>query len=289
MGILSLGNSTLFNASPIEVVNAAAAGGFDAVGVRVAGRKPGDGSAAVIGNASTIRDLRRRRDDTGIAITHVTAYWVTPDLTLAEFMPVIDTAAALGAGMIVVNCGYDDETRFISFMASYCEAAAKYRLKLVLEFMPYSGAKTLEQAVRMIKAAGQPNFGLMVDPLHLARSGGTPADVKKVEPGLIYMVQLCDAPLNKPAGIELRAEALTDRLYPGEGGLPLHEFLDAVSPDVQIDVEAPHRAHAGLTPDEQARMTAEKCRRFLAAYYDRLARHLKRSASRRVKRRLKRD
>jgi len=266
MGILSLGNSTLFNASPIEVVNAAAAGGFDAVGVRVAGRKPGDGSAAVIGNASTIRDLRRRRDDTGIAITHVTAYWVTPDLPLAKFLPVIETAAELGAGMIGVNCGYPDEARFVSFMASYCEAAAKYRLKLVLEFMPYSGAKTLEQAVRMIGETGRPNFGLMVDPLHLARSGGTPADVKKVEPGLIYMVQLCDAPLEKPADLELRVEALTGRLYPGEGGLPLHDLLDAVPREAQIDVEAPCRQHADLTPDEQAKLTGKKSRQFLAAY-----------------------
>ena len=265
MGILSLGNSTLFNASPIETLDAAAAGGFDAVGIRVTGRKHGEGSVAVIGNPSTIRDLRRRRDDTGVAITHVTAYWVTPDLSLADFLPVLETASALGAGMIGANCGDPDEARFVSFMAAYCEAAAKYRLKLALEFMPYSGAKTLDQAVRMINAAGQPNFGLMVDPLHLARSGGTPADVKQVEPGLIYMVQLCDAPVKKPADLELRAEALTGRLYPGEGGLPLHDLLDAVPPEVQLDVEAPCRRHAGLAPDEQARMAGEQCRRFLAA------------------------
>jgi len=264
MGILSLGPSTLFNASPIETLNAAAAGGFDAVGIRVTGRKHGDGSVAVSGDASLIRNLRRRRDDTGVAITHVTAYWVTPDLTLAEFLPVIDTAVELGAGMIVVNCGYADEARFVAFMAAYCEAAAKARLKLMLEFMPFSGAKTLEQGVRMIGETGQPDLGLMVDPLHLARTGGVPTDLNKVDPCLIYMVQLCDAPLEKRADLELRAEALTDRLYPGEGGLPLHEFLDAVPPEVQIDVEAPHQRHARLAPDEQGRMTGEACRRFLA-------------------------
>jgi sugar phosphate isomerase/epimerase len=267
MSILSLGPSTLFNASPIETVDAAAAGGFDAVGVRVTGRKHGDGSAAVVGNISLIRNLKRRRDDSGVAITHVTAYWVTPDLTLAEFLPVIDTAAELGAGMIVVNCGYADEARFVSFMAAYCDAAARSGLKLVLEFMPFSGAKTLEQGVRMIEETARPNLGLLVDALHVARSGGAPADLKKVDPRLIYMVQLCDAPLEKPAGLELRAEALTDRLYPGEGGLPLHELLDAVAPEVQIDAEIPCRRHAALSPQEQGRMTGEACRRFLAAYH----------------------
>jgi sugar phosphate isomerase/epimerase len=257
----------LFKAAPVEAVTAAAAGGFDAVGMRVAGRQPGDGSTSVIGNAAAVRDIRRRRDDAGIAITHVTAYWVTRDLPLSAFLPVIETAAELGAGMIGVNCGDPDEDRFVSFMARYCEAAARYRLKLALEFMPYSDAKTLQQAARMVRRAAQPNFGLMIDPLHLARSGGTPADVQRVEPGLIYMVQLCDAPLEKPAALELRSEALGNRLYPGEGGLPLYDLLDAVPPEAQIDVEIPCRQHADLAPDEQGRLTGEKCRRFLAAYF----------------------
>lgn len=281
MRVLSLGPSTLFNASPLETLDAAAAGGFDAAGIRVTGRKHGDGSAAVTGNASLIRELGRRSGDTGIAITHVTAYWVTPDLALAQFLPVIDTAAELGAGMIVVNCGYDDETRFVSFMAAYCEAAAGSRLRLMLEFMPFSGAKTLEQGVRMVEKTGQPNLGLMVDPLHLARTGGAPADLGRVDPGLLYMVQLCDAPLVKRPVLELRAEALTDRLYPGEGGLPLHEFLDAVPPEVQIDVEAPHQRHARLAPDEQGRMTGEACRRFLDDYFRRRPRTSSPTLSRR--------
>jgi sugar phosphate isomerase/epimerase len=264
MPILSLGSSTLFNASPVETVLAAAAGAFDAVGVRLTGRAPADGGAAVAGNGPAIRELRRVRDDCGVAITHVTSYWVTPDLALACFLPVIDAAAELGAGKIVVNCGYPAEGPFVSFMASYCGAAHKNGLKLVLEFMPYSGARTLEQAARMVGAAGQPNFGLMIDPLHLARSGGTPADVRVLAPGLVEMVQLCDAPLAKPGAADLRTEALTDRLYPGEGELPLHELLDAVGPGVQIDIEAPCRKHAGLPPADQARRTAAACRRFLA-------------------------
>lgn len=265
MAILSLGSSTLFNASPAQTVAAAAAGGFDAVGVRVTGRQPGDGGAPVAGNAAAIRDLCRRRDDAGIAITHVTAYWVAPYLSLPDYLPVIEAAAGLGAGMIVVNCGDPDEGRFVTFLAGYGEAAARCRLKLALEFMPYSDAKSLAQAVRMVRRAAQPNIGLMIDPLHLARSGGTPADLPGVEPGLIYMVQLCDAPLAAPAAARLRDEALADRLYPGEGGLPLDELLDAAPPEAQLDVEAPCRRHAGLAPDEQARIAGEQCRRFLAA------------------------
>jgi sugar phosphate isomerase/epimerase len=269
MGILStlsLGSSTLFRASPLETVEAAAAGGFDAVGVRVAGRAPGDGSPSVVGDASAIRELRQRSDDAGVPITHVTAFWANPQVPIASFLPVIETAAALGAGTIVVNCGYAEEAPFVAFMASYGESAARCRLRLALEFMPYSGAKTLAQAQRMIERAERDNVGLMVDPLHLARSGGTPADVRSVEPGRIYMLQLCDAPLEKQPDVELRVEALSARLYPGEGELPLHELLDAVTPGVQLDVEAPSAKHASLAPADQARQAAAACRRFLARH-----------------------
>lgn len=265
MAILSLGSSTLFNASPAQTVAAAAAGGFDAVGVRVTGRKPGDGGTPVAGNAAAIRELCRRRDDAGIAITHVTAYWVAPYLALPDYLPVIEAAAGLGAGTIVVNCGDPEEDRFVAFLAGYCEAAAQCRLRLALEFMPYSDASSLEQAARMVNRAAQPNLGLMIDPLHLARSGGTPGDLRKLDPGHIYMVQLCDAPLAPPAAGSLRDEALANRLYPGEGGLPLDELLDAAPPAAQLDVETPCRRHTGLAPDEQARVAGEQCRRFLAA------------------------
>src|SRR5690606_4079576 len=115
----------------------------------------------------------------------------------------------------------------------------------------------------IVRQSGQANFGLMVDALHLARSGGTPADVGALEPALIHMVQICDAPLAPPAAAALRQEALADRPYPGEGGLPLHELLDAAAPDVQIDAEIPCARHAGLAPEEQGRVAGEHCRRFL--------------------------
>ena len=264
MRTLSLGSSTLFNATPLEVIDAAAAAGLGAAGVRVSGRAPGDGAPAVAGDAGALRALRRRKQAAGIAITHVTAYWALPEAKLAPFLPVIDAAAELGSEMIVVNNGDPDESRFAAFMAAYCEAAARHGLRLVLEFMPYSGTRTLEQAARAIVAAGQPNFGLMLDPLHLARSGGTPAAVREIGRELIDVVQLCDAPLARPPGVELRTEALSDRLYPGEGELPLHELLDAAGPNAQIDIEAPCRQHAGLPPAEQAARAVAACRRFLA-------------------------
>ena len=88
-----------------------------------------------------------------------------------------------------------------------------FGLKLALEFIPYSEAKTIEQARRLIGLTGQPNVGILVDSLHLDRSGGTPADIAGIEPELIYFAQLCDAGLPRPTTPEaLRTEAIEARL-----------------------------------------------------------------------------
>jgi hypothetical protein len=88
-----------------------------------------DGSTPVAGNAAAIRDLCRRRDDAGIAITHVTAYWVAPSLSLPDYLPVIEAAAGLGAGTIVVNCGDPIEDRFVAFLAAIARPPRGTRLK----------------------------------------------------------------------------------------------------------------------------------------------------------------
>jgi sugar phosphate isomerase/epimerase len=65
-------------------------------------------------------------------------------------------------------------------------------------------------------------------------------------------VQLCDAPLQPPGG-DAAAEARTERLLPGEGGLPLTALLSAVPPATPVAIEAPRLSLRGdLTPAEFA-------------------------------------
>jgi sugar phosphate isomerase/epimerase len=264
MGYLTLGWLTLPDVAPADVVGAAAAGGFESVGLRITGRHLTDSDYPVVGYPAAMRDIRRRLADTGLRLSNISTYHLYPEVTLDHLAPVIDATAELGASTIVVTCMDPDEARWTAFAARCCERAAEAGVKLALEFVPYSCARDLAQARRIVRAARQPNFGLLVDPLHLARSGGGPGDLSRLEPGLIFFAQLCDAARDRPPAMDLATEARAGRLYPGDGGLPLHAFLDALPADIEIELEIPRGDQAGLAPGERARQAGEAARRFFA-------------------------
>jgi sugar phosphate isomerase/epimerase len=149
-------------------------------------------------------------------------------------------------------------------LARLAEAAGYHRLHLALELMPYTAVNSLAKAHRMIRAARAENLGLLIDALHLARAGGTPAEVAALPPGHIAYLQLCDAPAKLPPGMTLRQESLGARLYPGEGDLPLFALMDALPADVVIDVETPVAANQGLSPAARARLALSATQRFMA-------------------------
>jgi hypothetical protein len=53
------------------------------------------------------------------------------------------------------------------------------------------------------------------------------------------------------------------RLYPGDGALPLFEFVDALPDDMEIECEFPNAALAGVPVSERARLAGVALRNFL--------------------------
>jgi sugar phosphate isomerase/epimerase len=154
----------------------------------------------------------------------------------------------------------------IANLARLAEAARSHGLWLALELMPYTAVNTLAKAHRMVASCRQTNLGLLIDALHLARAGGTPAEVAAIPPEHISYLQLCDAPAEVPPGLTLRQESLGARLYPGEGDLPLFELLDALPQGVVVDVETPVVASQGLSTTERAGLALSATQRFLTRW-----------------------
>ena len=131
----------------------------------------------------------------------------------------------------------------------------------MFEFLPIFSVSTLAAAADIAAEVSRSNIGVLVDTLHLARSGGTAVDLGLFNPTLFPYLQLADAPLiladSSPAG--LREEALFGRLLPGEGALPLAETLRAV-PHVPVSIELRSRALCEYYPDP-----VERARQVLAA------------------------
>lgn len=254
-GIRTLGYLTL-DAAPADTIDAAAAAGFSSVGIRITGRRRSDPYTQVIGNRAAIADLKKRAADQGVAISNISAFHFYPDVSVDDLKRVMDTILELGSTIVVANSYDPDEGAYVDKLARYCEFGRAGNVRVAVEFMKYSTVRSIHDAKRVIERAGAPNLGYLVDPLHLARSGGTPADVRAVDPARIVFVQLCDArmPRHEPTTDELRHEARTGRLYPGDGELPLREFLAALPAGTEIEYEVPRQDLGALTLAERARV-----------------------------------
>ena len=253
--ILSLAHLTLIEASPLELIDAAAAAGFTHVGLRVIAREPRPSWMPVAGNAVMEREIKRRLAATGLKVQDLEVFWLAPDFQLADHAPALAFGGELGARCIAVICDDPDRNRAIDNFARLCEAARPFGLRPALEFIPYTEIKTLAHAIDMLQAANAANAGLLLDLLHLSRSGGSPDQLAHVAPALIALAHVCDAPATIPQTVSgLRREAREDRMYPGEGALPIKAFLAALPAETPVALEAPNPRHAHLSVAERARL-----------------------------------
>ncbi|TYL85652.1 sugar phosphate isomerase/epimerase [Bradyrhizobium rifense] len=264
MPLLSLAHFTIIDAGPLELIEAGAAAGFDTVGLRIV---PPPGAAPivpVVGDVAMQRAIKARLAATGMRILDMEAVWLLPETDVASLGPMLDVSAELGAQHLLA-CGNDpDHARSVDNLARLCEAADLRGLRVMLEFLPYTHLRNLVETHALLQAAGPANAGILVDAVHLSRSGGHPTDLASYDPALFSFMHLCDVPATPPAFENLRAEARGGRLYPGEGGLWLDDFVRAFPAETAVAIEAPSTRNAALPAVQRAKLAADACRKLLA-------------------------
>lgn len=264
---LTFGYLTLAECPQLQIIDAAAAAGFDSVGLRVEERRNGDAYGhRVVGNQLAIREIQQRLKSTGMRLSNVCGRYLVPETTHADIKGLVDTGAELGCSYVLAN-GFDpDESRTIDNLAQMCAFAKSAGIRVAVEFVPYQRIRSLKEAYRMILATGADNAGLVPDPLHLSRSGESPKDFDEIDPGRIFYAQICDAPAQRPATLDdCLLEARTGRLYPGEGGLPLVDYVRAMPPGCEIEVEVANAIDKNLPPVERATKVGNALRLFIAS------------------------
>jgi sugar phosphate isomerase/epimerase len=256
--ITSLAAGVVPESDPPTTVAAAAAAGFEGSGIWV---EVADWSPA------TTREVRRRLDDTGLVALDAEVVRITADGGVEQGLRLIEIAAAVGARNVLCISLDPDLNRTAAGLARLCEEAQRSGIRCVLEFMRFTTVRSLEDAVRVVRAAGQENGGVLVDALHLARCGHRPADVGALDASLLPYAQICDAPGAGPGEEALRAEALDGRLLPGDGELPLADLLSALPADLPLSVEVRSASLRQDYPDPVQRASAvrQATRRVLAA------------------------
>jgi len=267
MRVLSLAHLTLLDVSPPELVDAAAQAGFDAVSIRLGrGAQPTDPDWPMLGDTPMRRDTRQRLAETGLQVLEVEGVSILPGRSVADLKrlgALLESAQVLGARFLTVASFDTELAHAAEELATLCALTAPYAVQPVVEFLARSGVSRLDQAATLVAQPGCERAGILMDMLHLFRTGGSVTDVEGDAVERVALIQLCDAPRERPtAETEQRAESRNRRL-PGEGELPLKEVLSRLPADVPISVESPAARLQGLPAPERARLAYAAARRVL--------------------------
>jgi sugar phosphate isomerase/epimerase len=259
----------MIDAHPLQLIDAAAFGGFSHCGIRLVAPRPGDPLIDVLAEKGAIKAIGRTLKDAGIKLLDIEAIWLGPDTDVQSLRTALDAGAELGARFVLVVGNDENKQRLQANLASLCKLAEQFGLKVMLEFITYCSIDSLGSAARMVDAVKADNFGLLIDTLQFFRSGASPEDVSTYDPSLFSYIQICDGRSKAPTSLdERRREARQDRLLPGEGELPVKDLLNALPSGIPISLEAPTARLRGLKYREQGRIAGEALRSFLAKSND---------------------
>lgn len=223
--------------APVPFIEIAAKAGASAVSLFVNRMGP-DSHFPVVTRADT-QAVRQALSDHGLRIGNLDPFALSPTTDVAQFHPALELAGELGGQGITVLLFDNDEARVIDNLGQLCDAARPYGLQTGIEFMGLTpGWNRLMDAVALIDKVDRPNLGVVLDVLHLVRTGGTVAQVAALDASHFSHVQLCDG-AHLDVIRDYGVEAASDRVAPGDGVFPLVEFLQALPAGVRMELEVP--------------------------------------------------
>lgn len=251
-----------------ERVRAAAANGF--AGISMWMSHYDEARAEGLSNA----DMRAILDREGVALAmleYITAWAKGPAERAAaveETARICGIARELGSDTVLAVTMEPaiDPTAATEGLALACDVASGYGQRLGVEFLPWTGIPNLAAAWPLVRDAGRPNAGLVLDTWHWFRSGPDPDLLRTIPGEKVIHLQISDAPAEpEPNVVE---ETIGRRLLPGEGDIDLAgllRLLDETGRQGPTAVEVFSDWLRGHAPVEGARLAAEAARSVLAA------------------------
>lgn len=259
MNPISLASGVVPEFGPLDTIKAAVAGGFDAVGLWI---------EPPLWSPQLIRDVKLALADSGLRLLDVEVIWIKPQSDMSEHKRCIDIGIELGAKNVLCVSSDPDLSATAARLADLCVHAERGGIRVALEFGIFTEVKTIGMARAVLDAVAHPLRALLIDPIHVDRSGATAADIAAVPPALLPYAQFCDAPADRPDPKDFNAviiDAIDLRMQLGEGRLPLRAMLRALPADIPLAIELRSKALRDAYPDacERALVTARATRAWL--------------------------
>lgn len=242
-----------------EVIYAAAQVGFTATGIWY---------DSLLWDSQCTRRTQKALTDTGICALDLEVIWLQPGEPLTTHDAMIELGLELGVHNILCVSSEPEIARTKMRFEHLCRKAEEGNTRIMLEFLAITQIRSLQQALDVVQDVDHPAGGILVDTLHLHRTGGSASDLGHIDPLLMPYIQLCDASADlkdsSPEG--LIEDALFLRKLPGEGDLPLGEILSQFAPKLPISLEIRSRELIQRTagdPVARAAIVFEATQRFL--------------------------
>ena len=256
--------------TPPQAVRLAAELGYRHVGLRLLPNAAGAPQQFLIDQPAALRETLAALNDTGVGVFDLEIIRIGAGFDPQTYLPLLHAGAALKAKAVLVAGDDTDLARLTENYARLCELMQTFGMSADLEFMPWTAVPDAQAALRVVEGAGRPhNAGILVDALHVARSGTTPADLRAIPRALLHYAQICDAPTAAQIGRDFTVEemihtARCERLLPGEGDIDLKAMFAALPNDLPVSVEIPHEQRlAQLGQTEWARQALAASRALL--------------------------
>lgn len=248
---LGIAHFSCIDVPPVDFVRLAGNIGYSAVGLRLHPAFPGAPFYTLRSGSPEMRSVKTALRAENVGVYDIEFVVIDPAFSPRTLLPMLESAGELGARRLSV-CGDDpDEGRFVANLSELADIAGGFGMGVDLEIMPWRHIGSLTAAAHAVEATGRSNVGVLIDALHLSRSGSRPAALREIPQALIRSVQLCDAPRRRPKDKDaLIAEARGGRLLPGAGSLPLQGLLSAAPEHAVLSVEVPNR---GMPPEIHAK------------------------------------
>jgi sugar phosphate isomerase/epimerase len=241
---------------PIEYIHATVGAGYEAIGIRLY-RAPGRtyNFNPIVGNPGLMRDVKSALTSSGLEIFDIYSFYLRPTMEWDLITPALDYGGELGAKYVLVIGDDPEWGRMCDSFGRLCDKIAPMGQTAVVE-ATVGALSPLSVAVKFMADCKRSNVGICLDPRQTFRDEHGFGVLKGQDPALFPYAQINDSsPLHPNAGT-----------LPGEGVVPLYEFLDALPAGIPLSVEAQIPSGAVYTGADWAKISVERIRRFLQGY-----------------------
>ena len=192
---------------------------------------------AVVRNSigfAALRDLIAEAGLTHVEIELIERWWIPRGSTESSHPTrdlLFEAADVLAPAFIKIGSELGPPTAqldgLVGPLRALADEAAAHGTRIAIETMPFSRIATVPMGVDLIRAAGHPGVGLLLDAWHVFRAGTTLDDLRGVlTPGAVLGVELDDAAPEMVGS--MFEDTVHHRLLCGEGSFDLTGLVDVL-------------------------------------------------------------